>query len=138
MCGRWRRAACIKAADINGGADGKMTTLTVKMGTAKFSQSAKRVMLLKHDRFSTATVVLTPTDETLSSVVKVVPDAKSAALFDVKLLQNGTVVIAYKDSKFTTDKPATVKLSVFLEGNGTVGTAKPKANATVTVKVTFG
>ena len=120
------------------GVASKAVTLKVVQGKAKVSQSVKSVMLLKHDRFSTATVALTPTDDTLSAIVKVVPDAKSAALFDVKLLENGNVVIAYKDSKFTTDKPVTVKLSVFLDGNGTIDTAKPKANATVNVKVTFG
>ena len=130
--------ACIKASDINGGADGKMTALSVKMGTAKISQSEKSVMLLKHDRFSTATVRLSPADSSLSSIVKVTPDAKSAMLFDVKLLQNGDVLIAYKDSKFTTAKAATVKLSVFLDGNTTVITTNPKANATISVKVNIG
>ena len=130
--------ACIKASDINGGADGKMTALSVKMGTAKISQSEKSVMLLKHDRFSTATIRLSPADSSLSSIVKVTPDAKSAKLFDVKLLQNGDVLIAYKDSKFTTAKAATVKLNVFLDGNTTVITTNPKANATISVKVNIG
>ena len=130
--------ACIKADDINSGKEGKMTALSVKMGAAKISQSEKSVMLMKHDRFSTATVRLSPADPTLSYIVKVTPDARSARLFDVKLLQNGEIMIAYKDSKFTTAKSATVKLSVFLDGNTTMDTAKPKANATISVKVNIG
>lgn len=55
------------------------------------------------------------------------------------MLGDGNVVISYKDSKFPAAfKTSTIKLSVYLDGNATLDTAKPKANATVSVKVTFG
>ena len=114
----------------DGALTSKAVALKVAQGKVKVAQSAKSVTLLKLDRFSEGEVRLTLADPTLAGIVRVEPDAKSAALFDLKDLGNGVYAIGYAGDRITTTKSATVKLRVFLAGNLT-GTP----NATISVKV---
>lgn len=109
----------------------KPVSISVKMGTAKMTQSTKEVTLLKKDRFDSAIVHLAPADGALSRIARVEQDSTSAALYTVVDLGNGNFAITFKDFR-PASKAATVKLNVYLVGNQT-----SKPNASVSVKVTL-
>ena len=114
--------------------------LTVKMGSAKFSQSTKEVTLLQNDRHSSGIIKIIVTDPTLSDIAAVGLDVKSADLFELRGIGSGTgtYAIHFKDEQVTTRKAQTVKIGVFLKGNETLQDAKPIANANISVKVNIG
>ena len=119
------------------------TALTITMGSAKFTQSAKTVEIVNKDRYSYGTLRLTPTDDTLAPISSVELDAKSKELLDAVLIDNNQIALHYKEDKITSDKKISAKLSIFLKGNPTVndkgelteGNTKKVANATISVTV---
>ncbi len=105
------------------------TTLSIKMGSVKFSQSTKSVQLLKKDANSSGTVVVSVTDPTASGISKF---TWNNGLYEVKDLKQGRFAISYIGPTDKNMKDTTLKLSVWLQGNETA-----KANGTVSVKVAF-
>ncbi|MCR5136746.1 MAG: hypothetical protein K6C12_06575 [Oscillospiraceae bacterium] len=117
-------------------------TLQLKQGKVTVNQSTKTVMLSKNDRFDRQSVILSLSDSTLNGIRKVNLTGGSGAVTLIPL-GSGEYAIGYaknnKGEHVIPDavssgklKSTTVKLNVFLEGNG--GT---KANATLSVKVSF-
>lgn len=105
------------------------TTLSIKMGSVKFSQSTKSVQLLKKDANSSGTVVVSVTDPTASGISKF---TWNNDLYEVKDLKQGRFAISYIGPTDKNMKDTTLKLSVWLQGNET-----DKANGTISVKVVF-
>lgn len=111
------------------------TALTITMGSAKFTQSAKTVEIVNKDRYSYGTLRLTPIDDTLAPISSVELDAKSKELLEAVLIDNNQIALHYKKDKITSDKKISAKLSIFLKGNPTVNDTKKVANATISVTV---
>lgn len=115
--------------------DGKDYTVTAALnivqGKAKVTQSAKAVDMLARDRYSAATVKLTPIGSELS-IAEVKLDEKSRELYKLQPLGNGVWELRYLDNTYRNQKSGTVKLQVFLSGNRT-----EKPNATLSVKVSI-
>ena len=125
-------------ATVEGIGLAKPLALSVKMGTAKVTQSAKSVTLLKTDRNSQATVKLSVADETLSAIDWARTETAFAAqnagkAFSFKHLGNGECAIGYTDNELpTAPKAGTVKIPVFFTGNLST---KPNATLSVSVKL---
>ena len=115
----------------------KPVSLSLKMGKAVVAQSTRAITLSKNDCYDRQSVVLSLSDSSLYDIrdARVELVDKSGVLA-WKALGNGEYAIGYKDSKLPANiarlKSTNVKLNVFLLGNG--GT---KANATLSIKVTF-
>ena len=115
----------------------KPVKLSLKMGKAIITQSTKTVTLSKNDRYDRQSVILSLSDSSLYDIrdAKVTMTDPSGNLRLIEL-GNGEYAIGYKDSKLPGNiaklKSSTVKLVVFLQGNG-----GSKANATLSVKVNF-
>ena len=95
--------------------------------------------LLKNDRYSSVGISLTPKDPSLAGIgcVTLVPQKNHA--FDLLDLGAGEIEIFFKDHNPGRNlKAGTVKLNVFLEGNSTLGTTRPKPNAVISIKVKIG
>lgn len=117
----------------------KPVKLPVKMGSVKIDQSVKTVNLLKDDRYDTATVKLSLTDDSLYDIsgARVVLLEKNDCL-SLTPLGNGEYAIGYKNNTLPDQvlrgkiKGTSAKLNVYLTGNG--GSA---VNKTITVTVKF-
>ena len=125
------------------GVESKAVKLPVKMGKAKVQQSTKTVTLSKHDRYDRQSVVLSLGDGTLYDIANArVELADKTGRLTLIPMGGGEYAIGYKDNLLPKDiaklKSMSVKLNVYLQGNGTVGLAKPKTNASLSVKVFFG
>ena len=108
----------------------KPTSLSVKMGSAKFTQSTKAVSLIKSDRYDSGTVVITP-QAGLNRIADVKLDDASAVFYELQELGDGTYAICFAGHQVNAKaKTVTARISVRLEGNNT-----DKANGTVSVKV---
>nr|MCR5073795.1 leucine-rich repeat protein [Clostridiales bacterium] len=113
--------------------------LSVKSSAAKVKQSVKTVTLLKTDRYSRGTVVLSVTTPNLSGIdwtkttqAFISPKDKSGKpFFTLQVLGSDTCAICYTGNEINPAvKAGTVKIPIFLDGN-----VSSKANATVSVKV---
>ena len=117
----------------------KPVKLPIKMGSVKIDQSAKTVNLLKDDRYDTATVKLSLTDDSLYDIsgARVILVEKNDCL-SLTSLGNGEYAIGYKNNTLPDQvlrgkiKGTSAKLNVYLTGNG--GSA---VNKTITVTVKF-
>ena len=115
----------------------KPVKLSLKMGKAVITQSAKAITLSKNDRYDRQSVILSLSDNSLYDIrdAKVTMTDASGNLTLVNL-GNGEYAIGYKDNKLPSNiaklKSSTVKLVIFLQGNG-----GSKHNATLSVKVNF-
>ncbi len=108
-------------------------SLSVKPGSAKLSAAPTGITLLAGDRYSSGSFRITAADPSLADVAAVTMDAKSAALFDLVDLGQGSYVLAYKGhlvpAAAKAGKSFSVKLSVTFDG------APADAVSTVTLKV---
>lgn len=117
-------------------------TLSITMGTAKFTQSTKTVDIVNRDRYSYGTLRLTPTDDTFAPISWVELDTRSSSLLEAVKIDDYQIAFTYKEDKIP-DKKISAKLSVFLKGNPTVNNegnppaanVKKVANATISVTV---
>lgn len=110
--------------------------MNVKQGAAKLTQSAKSVTLAQYDINSRGLLTISAEDDTLADIDWV----KTAAAFSApgnkqpffKLIPLGknSCAIGYAGENFPSAKSGTVKLPVYLKGNGS-----GKPNATLSVKV---
>ena len=113
------------------GVPSRTLALPVKMGSAKVTQSAKTVNLIKTDKFSRGVVKLAAADETLAPIDWEKTQREfTSPLFDLQVLGAGEVSIGFKDNQI--GKAGTVKIPVFLEGNEST---KPNATISVSVKL---
>ena len=124
---------------LDNGTTSAKLPLSVKMGSAKLTQSVKTVQLLKQDRFSSGTVVIGTEDVPLSSIdwettaaaFASTKDKNGNAYFTLQVRENGECAICYNGNEINpTVKSGTVKINVFLKGN-----VSGKPNAALSVKV---
>ena len=124
---------------LDNGTTSAKLPLSVKMGSAKLTQSVKTVQLLKQDRFSSGTMVigtedtsLSPIDwETTAAAFASTKDKDGNAYFTLRVLENGECAVCYNGNEINpTVKSGTVKINVFLKGN-----VSGKPNAALSVKV---
>ncbi|MCR5137322.1 MAG: leucine-rich repeat domain-containing protein, partial [Oscillospiraceae bacterium] len=120
---------------LDGKTISKAVNLTLKQSKATVTQSTKAVTLSKQDRYDRQSVILSLSDSTLQGIRDVTLTGGNGVL-KLTPLGNGEYAIGYTNSKLPADiaklKSTTVKLNVFLQGNGGA-----KADATLSVKVTF-
>ncbi len=115
----------------------KAAALSVKQGKSSAKISTKKVQLLKNDRFSTAEVEISLTDETVSGIDRinfVSPKINGVDVYTLRELGNGRYAIAFNNNTLPAKKKykgGTVKIQIFMKGNETA-----KANTTFKVKVT--
>ena len=109
--------------------------LSVKMGSAKMTQSTKEIQLLKQDQYSSATFTIGTDDAALAKIAKIVPAAAYAG-YEIEDLGYGKLAVTFTGGQKAA-KNTSLKFNVFLEGNETLKTDKPKPNAVISVKVTF-
>ena len=129
----WKYSATVKLPTLPAAESTCTKTVALKIiqGKAAVTQSTKAVELLKRDKYSAATVKLTPAESGLK-IDRVELDAKSAALYDLVRLGDDTWELSYLDHTFKNQRNGTVKLQVFLSGNETL-----KPNVTLSLKVTI-
>lgn len=107
--------------------------LTVKMGTAKFTQSVKTVELAKNDRYSSSEIRISTADDTLSAIETVeLVENKTSAPFAWTKISDGVYSVHFKDDTVPSVKSASLKLAVTLKGNNT---GSPNASLTLSVKL---
>ena len=114
--------------DGRSGKTASPTAIGVKVGKAKFTAAPAAIQLLKQDRYSSGTVILSTADAGLSEIAGVFP---ANANYEVTQIGYGKYAVTYT-GPMKSMKNATLKLNVFLEGNGGA-----KANAAVSLKVKF-
>lgn len=126
--------ATYKAYVTVGAFSSKEVKIKLKSARASIHQSTKAVTLSKNDRYDRQSVILTVQKADMADIARVEMYDPSGflKLYD---MGNGRYDIGYKDNKLPDNakKPVTVKLYVYLAGNG--GT---KENGKLTVKVTIG
>ena len=130
----WTYSATVNAEGF--GLHASVKKLSVKMRSAKVTQSPKTVTLLKRDRYSTAKLLITMADPNLSPIdwekTTEAFDQKNAGKpFDFRHLGGGECVICYA-ADAAAIKAGTVKIPVYLEGNKS---SKPNATLSVSVKL---
>ena len=108
------------------------TAMTVKMGPAKILQSTGTVTLVKTDRYSSAPVMLTLSDETLAGIdwerTLSAFDQTENPLFQLEHYSGDSVEIHYANHLIT--KGGKVTIPVYMKGN-----VSSRPNATIKVNV---
>ena len=111
--------------------------LSVIMGSAKFTQSAKAVELLRYDRYSSAVLTVAAADATLAEIDRIeLAENKTSLPFAVTPLDGTGYLIHYaggdENPLPAKTKNAKLSLKVFLAGNLTT---QPNATLSVTVNI---
>ena len=124
-------------AEINGKTttESKPVALSVKMGTAKLTLTAKDSVLFAQDAHDRLEFRIDSGDKTLNGVEKLtVKDKKYVDLLEVYDYGNGAFAVGFRDAEAAASlagKNITVNLDVLLKGN-----VPAKVNATLRLKVT--
>lgn len=112
-------------------------SVKVKMGSAKLTLTADGNTMFGNDCNDRIAFRMTAKDHTLNGVKKVV---SRDARFEIVEYGNGEFALAFAKNSVDRSllgKTVSVSLDVFLEGNETVSAVKPKANATLKLKVSI-